>query len=213
MYAWVARNRGRFGCASDVCELPAPPAVGIRSTEHMLDGIGSSRISARSTQAFIRAAYGVLMLATLVQALPHARRFFVSERWGGYAERGHSVSTGCRTRRDAAGAGRLVRRRASRWRSAGGACRRRSSTSCSAATSSSRCGGGACCAGWARRASSPTGSALAVFLLEFTRSLRAGSAGLALLVLQVDFAFIMLSAGVYKFTAGYPRTTGWSSAW
>jgi predicted DCC family thiol-disulfide oxidoreductase YuxK len=22
VYAWVARNRGKFGCASDVCELP-----------------------------------------------------------------------------------------------------------------------------------------------------------------------------------------------
>jgi predicted DCC family thiol-disulfide oxidoreductase YuxK len=27
VYAWVARNRGSFGCESDVCELPpAPPA-------------------------------------------------------------------------------------------------------------------------------------------------------------------------------------------
>ena len=29
-----------------------------------------------------------------------------------------------------------------------------------------------------------------------------------LLVLQVDLAFIMLSAGVYKFTAGYPHNHG-----
>ena len=39
-----------------------------------------------STQAFFRSAYGVLMIATLLQALPEARRFFVSERWGGYAK-------------------------------------------------------------------------------------------------------------------------------
>src|SRR5688500_2955418 len=38
-----------------------------------------------STQTFVRGAYGVLMLATLAQAVPEARRFFVSERWGGYA--------------------------------------------------------------------------------------------------------------------------------
>ena len=25
-YAWVARNRHRLGCATDVCELPPPPA-------------------------------------------------------------------------------------------------------------------------------------------------------------------------------------------
>ena len=37
-------------------------------------------------QTFARVAYGVLLLATLVWALPHGRRFFVSERWGGYAE-------------------------------------------------------------------------------------------------------------------------------
>ena len=24
IYAWVARNRGRFGCESEVCELPPP---------------------------------------------------------------------------------------------------------------------------------------------------------------------------------------------
>mgnify|MGYP003348092128 CR=1 FL=1 len=36
-------------------------------------------------EAFIRSAYGVLVLLTLVQALPEARRFFLSERWGGYA--------------------------------------------------------------------------------------------------------------------------------
>ena len=25
VYAWVARNRRRFGCESEVCELPRPP--------------------------------------------------------------------------------------------------------------------------------------------------------------------------------------------
>jgi hypothetical protein len=40
-----------------------------------------------ATQALIRVAYGVLMTATLVQALPEARRFFLSERWGGTPSR------------------------------------------------------------------------------------------------------------------------------
>ena len=39
-----------------------------------------------STQALVRSGYGVLMVLTLVQALPEARRFFLSERWGGYAK-------------------------------------------------------------------------------------------------------------------------------
>src|SRR5258708_6074821 len=42
-------------------------------------------------QAFIRSAYGVLMLLTLVWAWPHRRRFFLSDRWRGYAESRPSV--------------------------------------------------------------------------------------------------------------------------
>ena len=37
------------------------------------------------TQAALRTAYGVLLLLTLGLTLPQARRFFVSDRWGGYA--------------------------------------------------------------------------------------------------------------------------------
>ena len=38
------------------------------------------------TQACLRVAYGLLLTGTLVAALPHGRRFFLSERWGGYAQ-------------------------------------------------------------------------------------------------------------------------------
>ena len=41
---------------------------------------------APETQSFFRFAYGVSMLGTLALSLPNARRFFVSERWGGYAQ-------------------------------------------------------------------------------------------------------------------------------
>jgi len=41
-----------------------------------------------ATQSFLRSAYGVLLLLTLLQALPQARRFFLSERWAGYAKAG-----------------------------------------------------------------------------------------------------------------------------
>ena len=32
IYAWVARNRTRLGCGSEVCELPAPPSTSPRDT-------------------------------------------------------------------------------------------------------------------------------------------------------------------------------------
>ncbi len=34
-----------------------------------------------STQTFIRLAYGLLLLGSILMALPHGRRFFISERW------------------------------------------------------------------------------------------------------------------------------------
>ena len=37
-------------------------------------------------QACLRVAYSVLMLGTIAMALPHGRRFFLSERWGGYGK-------------------------------------------------------------------------------------------------------------------------------
>lgn len=50
--------------------------------------------------------------------------------------------------------------------------------------------------------------AAAVFLLELTLHYVPSLRALALLVLQVDLAFIMLSAGIYKFTAGYAHNQG-----
>ena len=39
-----------------------------------------------AAQSLLRCGYGVLLLFMLVQTLPQARRFFVSEHWGGYAK-------------------------------------------------------------------------------------------------------------------------------
>lgn len=39
----------------------------------------------------VRVTYGLLMLAMLISTLPHARRFFMSERWGGYARSAKAV--------------------------------------------------------------------------------------------------------------------------
>ena len=160
-----------------------------------------------STQAFFRSAYGVLMIATLIQALPEARRFFVSERWGGYAKSSPGV--------DAvqnpvampllmgiwlAAAVMLVMGWGSLW---------------AALVNLALCRYFFIHMRWKgilRGMGAPGFMAywigLAVFLLEYTSRFAPGLRSLALLVLQVDLAFIMLSAGVYKFTAGYPRNHG-----
>ena len=38
------------------------------------------------TQSFFRTVYGILLLGHLILLLPHARRYFMSERWKGYAQ-------------------------------------------------------------------------------------------------------------------------------
>ena len=39
----------------------------------------------------LRIGAGGLMLLTLIRLLPHARRYFLSDRWGGYGESGWRV--------------------------------------------------------------------------------------------------------------------------
>jgi len=172
----------------------------------MLDGSVFPHLSP-STQSFIRITYGLLIIATLAHALPHARRFFVSERWGGYAERGlgtdwlqnpfalplvlavwfaaaFALVLGWWVVPAALVNGVLCRYFFihMRWR---GLLR--------------GMGAPGFIASWL---------GLAVLLLEYTRRHAPDLQGLALLVLQVDFAFIMLSAGVYKFSAGYRTNNG-----
>src|SRR5579885_1459998 len=49
------------------------------------DGFFNPQLS-YSVQAIFRCAYGILLLGFLCMAIPHWRRFFISERWGGYAK-------------------------------------------------------------------------------------------------------------------------------
>ena len=155
-------------------------------------------------QAAIRVAYGALMLLTLVAALPHARRYFMSERWGGFAESGPLTDriqnpiavTLMLTTWIAAVvaliAGRLIVVAAvvnltccyyffnrMRWKSV-----------------SRGMGAPGFIALWL---------AAAVLLLELTSHAAPAVRGIALLTLQVDFALIMLTAGLYKLVAGYRR--------
>ena len=160
-----------------------------------------------STQAFIRAGYGVLMLATLLQALPEARRFFMSERWGGYARPSRLVNA---VQNPVAMPFVLAI-----WIAAAVAVIVGWGSPWPALVSLLLCRYffiGMRWKGILRGMGAPgfiaywTG--LAVFLLEYTSRFAPALSSLALLVLQVDLAFIMLSAGVYKCTAGYPRNHG-----
>jgi hypothetical protein len=50
--------------------------------------------------------------------------------------------------------------------------------------------------------------AAVVTLLEVSRRFAPSVFSLSLFVAQVDFAFLMFAAGIYKLTAGYPRNHG-----
>lgn len=160
-----------------------------------------------STQALVRAAYGVLMMATLAQALPEARRFFMSERWGGYAKSSPDV--------DAIQNPRVLPLLLAVWFAAAAALAAGWATPWPALVNLIFCRYFFVHMRWKgvlRGMGAPGFIAywvgFAVFLLELTARLIPDLRALALLVIQVDFALIILSAGVYKFTAGYPRNEG-----
>lgn len=159
------------------------------------------------TQAFFRTGFGVLLLGTLIMALPQWRRFFISEKWGGYAKSSPGVDLLQNPIASAtigvvwfASAFMLIFNYHAlaasivnlficryffiwmRWR---GVLR-----------------------GMGAPGFMTYWLAIAVFLLELTTAIAPEARSLAILVAQVDFAFIMLSAGVYKFTAGYAQNEG-----
>jgi hypothetical protein len=159
------------------------------------------------TQAFIRIAYGVLMTGTLLLALPHWRRFFMSERWGGYGRSARDVDviqnpivSPLVTLGWLAATILLTLGRWTVW---------------AALVNLALCyyffvrmrwkgvlrgmGAPGFMAYWL---------AAAVFLLELSSRYAPDLRSLALLLLQVDFAFIMLSSGIYKLTAGYAQNHG-----
>jgi hypothetical protein len=160
-----------------------------------------------STQAFIRIAYGVLILGTLVWALPHWHRFFVSEKWGGYAESSREVDFIQNPFGTLLVAlwwfTSIVFLTLGYW------------TTVAALVNLIFCYYFFVRLRWKgilRGMGAPGFMAYwlgaVVFLLEFTSHHQPSLQPLALLVAQVDFAFIMLSAGIYKFTAGYASNHG-----
>jgi hypothetical protein len=159
------------------------------------------------TQAFIRSAYGLVMLATLLQALPEARRFFVSERWGGYAKSSRDV--------DAVQNPVIMPLLMAAWIAAVATMAIGWGSPWAALVNLALCRYFFIHMRWKgilRGMGAPGFMAywtgLAVFLLEYTSRFAPDLRSVALLVLQVDLAFIMLSAGIYKFTAGYPQNHG-----
>lgn len=158
-------------------------------------------------QAFVRAAYGLLLVGHLLWALPHWRRFFVSDRWGGYAKSGRDVDAlqnpwvmpvvlgvwlAC--------AALITLGRWSVWASL------LNLLLCRYFFVRMRWKG--VLRGMGAPGFMTYWLAAVVFLLEFTQVYAPEHRTLALLVAQVDFACIMLSAGIYKLTAGYARNHG-----
>ena len=155
----------------------------------------------------IRTAYGLLLLATLLSVLPHARRYFLSERWGGYGQPGLAV--------DVLQNPVVLPPLLMVWLAAAVALVIGRSVVLAALVNALLCRYFFIQMRWhgvLRGMGAPGFLAYwlgaAVLLLEYTRRAAPDLQGLALLALQVDFALIMLSAGFYKCSAGYRRNEG-----
>lgn len=158
-------------------------------------------------QAFIRSAYGALLLLMLVAALPHARRYFFSEKHGGYTQSGafanalqHPIVASVWLAMWFGSAIALI----AGW-----------NTVAAAAFNLATCYYFFNRLRWtslSRGMGAPGFISLwlgaAVFVLELTAAHMVAARPIALLVLQVDFGLIMLSAGLFKLAAGYRDWNG-----
>ena len=160
-----------------------------------------------ATQALVRVTYGVLMTATLLQALPEARRFFLSERWGGYAKSQADV--------DLIQNPFVMPALIALWLAAAVSLTAGWWMPWPAVVNLILCryffihmrwkgvlrgmGAPGFIAYWL---------AAVVTLFEVTRRFAPSVLPLAVLAAQIDFAFLMFAAGIYKLTAGYPRNHG-----
>jgi hypothetical protein len=172
----------------------------------------------------LRMGCGVLMLITLIRLLPDARRYFLSERWGGYGERGWRV--------DPVQNPVVLPVLLTAWIGACIALTAGWSPTIAAAINLGCCYYFFIAMRWRgvlRGLGAPgfiaTWLAAAVFLIELTRRHIPDLQGLALFALQIDFALIFLAAGIYKLLAGYrsgdgmelgmvnPQWGYWGSQW
>jgi uncharacterized membrane protein YphA (DoxX/SURF4 family) len=158
-------------------------------------------------QAFIRTAYGLLLCGSLMLALPHWRRFFLSERWGGYAQSLREVEL---VQNPVTAPLVLVA-----WWACGILIAAGVWSPWPAVLNLLFCRYFFITMRWkglARGMGAPGFTlywgGLSVVLLEYCLRYAPDVRPLALQVLQADFALIYLSSGFYKFSAGYPQNHG-----
>lgn len=158
-------------------------------------------------QLFIRVAYGVLLCATLLLALPHWRRFFISERWGGYSQSVADV--------DVIQNPFVFPLVMTLWIACGILIAKGQWTPWPAVLNLLLCRYffiGMRWKGLLRGMGAPGfvlyWGGLSVALLEYCLKYAPEMRSFALQVLQIDFAFIYLSSGFYKFSAGYRKNQG-----
>ncbi len=155
----------------------------------------------------VRSAYGALMAVTLLAALPHWRRYFLGERWGGYTESGALT--------DAVQNPFVMPVILAIWLAASLSLVLGREVLVAATINLAFCYYFFNRLRWksvSRGMGAPGFIALwlgaAVFLLELTTRYAPAVRELVLLTLRVDFGAIMLSAGLYKLAAGYRRRNG-----
>ena len=162
---------------------------------------------AESTVSVIRVLYGVLLTLTLLGALPHAKRYFMSEKWGGYGQSHWSVT---------AIQNPLVFPCVfGLWLLAALALMVGSWVVPAAFVNLIACWYFFVQMRWRgilRGMGAPGFLTFwlgaAVFVLEYTYRYAPHLSSLALFVLQIDFALIFLSAGIYKCSSGYRSNDG-----
>ncbi len=159
------------------------------------------------TQTAIRIAYGSLLVGTLLFFLRHGRRFFLSSRYGGYSAETSAVTTIQNPL--------VFPIVAAVWLTAGVLLTFGQWTVAAAAVNAVCCWYFFVAMRWSglHRGFGAPGFmtwwlGMAVFLLEFTSQFAPQARSLAILAIQADFAFIMLSAGIYKSIAGYAHNEG-----
>src|SRR5262249_25613221 len=152
-------------------------------------------------ETIIQRAYGVLLLLTLVSTLPHARRYFLSERWGGYGQRGLLVDAV----QNPIGVVVVI----AVWIASAIALVLDRAVVAAATINLALCWYFFVWMRWhgvLRGMGAPGFITFwlggGVWLLALTRTTLAAH-NVALWAMQVDFALIMISAGVYKLVAGY----------
>lgn len=158
-------------------------------------------------QTFMRMSYGFLQFGTLVLALPHGMRFFISERWGGYAQSSADV--------DALHNPKIYPLVMGLWILSALLLAIGVWSPWSALVNLLFCRYFFIHMRWKGllRGMGAPGyvtywAGAAIFFLEYTLHYAPELRPLTLLVFQADFAFIYLSSGFYKFSSGYPQNHG-----